>query len=381
MSQNITIEIRTQGRNTIPLINSGNIVTIHGKNGVGKSMAATMLEIASGNYTFESEGRFNKLVNIIQSCEIQLKENGDLLYKAELKPHLWHFEKNLNRINPRTLGDYFKGEKRREKEIQFEEFKKNVYVRTIRGNESLQQQIFFFKDVLVAKIGQKLEKLEQKIEFLDKYQVWINKNELEKLLNNYSKYQEKYNKDLNKISNFDSSISNRTASLNNFNQQLEILNKLIFIAKNELEKLVKKSSGEEEKLKNTKNEREDNYKKLSNIEQKLKEIETQFDQKTTLLIKKLAKLRNKKEVFKKNLVSQFDIELESADKNNTSNQMAEINKNIDSYQARIKMHKENIEKLNKENKRILKINNILSQLREICSKASSTEFKRETLML
>ncbi|GAJ07049.1 unnamed protein product, partial [marine sediment metagenome] len=161
ISQDLVIELKSQGRNTIPVIGSGNIVTIHGNNGVGKSMAATLLEIASGNYIFENENRFQKLANVIESCEIHFKNKGNLLFKVILKPHLWNFDKNLNRVNPLTLGKFFKGEQKREKEIDFDEFRQNINIRTIRGSESLQQQIIFFKDVFVAKISQKLKKLEK----------------------------------------------------------------------------------------------------------------------------------------------------------------------------------------------------------------------------
>lgn len=143
INQNLALYIETKGRNTIPYINSGNIITIHGKNGVGKSMAGMLLEIASGNYIFENENRFQKLANVIESCEIQYKEGDDLLYKVILKPHLWSFDKNLNRVKPLTLGNFYKGVQGKEKEINFKEFSKDVNVRTIRGNESLQQQIFF----------------------------------------------------------------------------------------------------------------------------------------------------------------------------------------------------------------------------------------------
>ena len=95
ISQKLTIELKTQGRNTIPIIYPENIITIHGKNGVGKSMAATLLEIASGNYIFENKSRFEKLANIIESCEIQFKNNGNLFYQVNLKPHLWKFDGNL----------------------------------------------------------------------------------------------------------------------------------------------------------------------------------------------------------------------------------------------------------------------------------------------
>ena len=121
-SQDLEIELKTHGRNTIPLIKSGNIITIHGKNGVGKSMAATLLEIASGNYVFEDETKFQRLTKVIESCEIDFKIDGILISKAILKPHLWRFDKNVNRVSTLTLGKYYKGKE----EIDFEEFPKNI---------------------------------------------------------------------------------------------------------------------------------------------------------------------------------------------------------------------------------------------------------------
>jgi len=199
ISHDLIIELNSQGRNVIPVIGEGNIVTIHGKNGVGKSMAATLLEIASGNYLFENEKQFQKLANIIESCEISFKKKDQTLYRVELKPHLWSFDKNLNRVNPLTLGTFFMGRNSKQKEINFEEFQKNVYIRTIRGNESLQQQIFFFKDIFVAKINHKLEKLEQKISFLDEYQKWLNIPELEDIIEKYSLFQQNQNEHLKNV--------------------------------------------------------------------------------------------------------------------------------------------------------------------------------------
>ncbi|GAG95799.1 unnamed protein product, partial [marine sediment metagenome] len=188
-SQNLTIELKTQGRNTIPIIYPEDIITIHGKNGVGKSMAATLLEIASDNYIFENKLRFQKLANVIDSCEIQFKINSNALYKVILKPYLWKFDENLNRVNPMTLGNFFYIEKERKKEINFEEFKKKIYIRTIRGNESLHQQIYFFKDLFVAKIEQKLKKLENKIEFLGNYQKWLKEKTKKAIIDDYIQLQ------------------------------------------------------------------------------------------------------------------------------------------------------------------------------------------------
>ena len=380
ISQDLIIELKSQGRNTIPVIGSGNIVTIHGNNGVGKSMAATLLEIASGNYIFENETRFQKLANVIESCEIHFKNKGNLLFKVILKPHLWRFDKNLNRVNPLTLGKFFKGELKREKAIDFDEFRQNINIRTIRGSESLQQQISFFKDVFVAKISQKLKKLEKKIEFLEKYHERLNKNEIENKINDYTKLQQNYNGQLNRISNLNNSIKNREVNLKNLEKKTNLLNKLMFIGNNDLETLIKERTKEEKNVENTKKTIEVNYKELSTIGPKLEELETHFDKKTKEILKELTMFRNKKEHLKTQLNSQLDFKLEHLEERKGKKQLAEIKSSIGQYQDKIKKYKESIERLNKENERIIEINKFLTQLRDICSKASSLDFGKEKLI-
>ncbi len=380
LTQNLTIELNTQGRNTIPYVDSGNIITIHGKNGVGKSMAAMLLEIASGNYIFQNENRFQKLKNVIESCEIQFKMDGSLLYKVILKPHLWKFDKNLNSINPLTLGNFYKEAQKKEKEIDFDEFKRNINIRTIRGNESLQQQIFFFKDIFVAKINQKLKKLEEKIIFLEKYQNWLNINKLEKNIEDYNHLQQEYNDQLNMINNFENNIRNREANLKNLEKKLNLLEKLIIITNNDIDILIKERELEEKKLNKTNNEIEVNYKELSNIKDKLDELTTQFDKKTKETLKSLTNLRNKKENLKEQLGSQYDLHLDKKFEGKSDQHIKEIKENIKNYQDNITKCKEDIEKLNKKNERIIEINKYLTQLRDICSKASSYDFGKEKLI-
>lgn len=380
LTQNLTIELNTKGRDTIPYIDSGNIITIHGKNGVGKSMAAMLLEIASGNHIFENETRFQKLADVIESCEIRFNLDDNLLYKVVMKPHLWSFDKNLNRVNPLTLGNFFKGGQKKEKGIEFEEFKRSINIRTIRGNESLQQQILFFKDIFVAKIGQKLKKLEEKIEYLEKYQNWLNNNELEKNIEDYTHLQQDYNDQLNKINNFENSIRNREANLKSLEIKLELLGQLILIERNDVDSLIKNKELEENKVVKTKKEIEINYKELANIKDKLDKLSTQFDKKTKKNLKNLTNLRNKKENLKEQLISQYNLQLDKKYEEKSNQHIKEIKKNIGNYQNEIKNCKEEIEKLNKKNERIIEINKYLTQLRDICSKASSHDFGKEKLI-
>ncbi len=378
LNQNLAIELNTQGRNTIPYIDYGNIITIHGKNGVGKSMAATLLEIASGNYIFESESRFKKLAGVIDSCEIQFKIEDNLLYKTILKPHLWSFDKNLNGVNPLTLGKFYKVDKNREKEIDFEEFRKDIYIRTIRGNESLEQQIFFFKDIFTAKISQKLKQLDDKIDFLEKYLNLLNLNELEKISDGYIQLQQKHNDELNKINNFENSIRNRRANIKNIEEKLKILQQLIKSTGNDLETLKKNKKVEEDKLSKIKTELEKKYKELSNIKLKKDELTTLLDKKTKETFKNLNKLRNAKENLEKQLISKYKLHLDK--KKSIKSDIKEIKDNIGNYQNKIKSYKLEIEKLNKNNESIIEINKYLTQLRDICSKASSHDFGKDKLI-
>lgn len=380
IAQNLTIELNTQGRNTIPYVDSGNIITIHGKNGVGKSMAATLLEIASGNYIFQNESRFQKLANVIESCEIKFKTDNINLYKVILKPHLWRFDKNLNKINPLTIGDFYQGDQKNEKKINFDEFKKNIYIRTIRGNESLQQQVFFFKDIFVAKINQKIEKLEYKIGFLDKYQEWLKRNDTDKDIDKYTQFQEKYNDQLNKISNYENSIRNRENSLENLGNKLKSLEKLKFISINDMETIVKKKEIEEKRVEETKKEIQAKYIGLTNIKDKLEEIKNQFDSKTKEQLKKLKTFRKKKKALKEQLISQFKFDNNNIVNGKTEQNIIEIKNKIQHYQDSIKNHKEGIEKLNKENQNILEINKFIIQLRDVCSVACSRDFGENGLI-
>ena len=377
LGQNLTIELKTQGRNTIPIIYPENIITIHGKNGVGKSMAATLLEIASGNYIFENKDRFKKLSNIIHSCDIHFKINGNLLYEVNLKPHLWKFDENLNRVNPFTLGKFINLEKGRKKEIDLDEFRKIINIRTIRGNESLHQQIFFFKDLFVAKINQKLRKLENIIEFLEKYQKWLKENANEELIDNYYQVQERYNGQISIMANLQNSIRYREETLGILTKKLDLLQKLIFISTNNLEALNENKKKIEIRIQETQREINSKYRDLSIIEQKLDGFKNQFDEKTKKDLEKLKKLRNKEKRIKEQLNSESKLNLVNLEEEKIKK---EIENNIKSNQEEIKRFKVSIETLNKENERIIEINNFLTQLRDICSKASSRDFGKEELI-
>lgn len=376
-NQSIAIELNTKGISTIPSISPENIITIHGKNGVGKSMAATLLEIASGNYTFKNEKRFKKLANSVDSSEIFFKNGESLLFKVVLQPHIWKFDRNLNRVNTYTLGKFLEGDD--EKEIDFREFIKKINVRTIRGDESLHQQVYFFKDIFIAKIEEKLKKLDKKIQYLETYDDWlkgkVNKDKIE----NYINLQEKQRDLLNKISNLHNTISNREANVEGSNKKLELLKELEFIAENELDMLVKSKSNEQEKLNDTEKKLSLNYKDLTDIEQRLNNLKGKFDEKTKNLIEKIDKLKKKRTDIEKK-VDSIPLLKSHFKENNFSDKRNEIKSIIERNRERMDDFKKKVEKLNKTNEKVIKINNYLAQLRDLCGKASSHEFGKEKII-
>lgn len=379
-SQNLTIRLNASGRNVIPYISPQSIVTIHGKNGIGKSMAATLLEIASGNYIFQNEAKFKKLTNIIESCEIVFENNGKVLFKLNLTPYSWVFDESLNRVNPLTLGDFYEIKDGSERKISFDQFKENVHVRTIRGNESLKQQILFFKEVFVAKINQKIKNLEKKIDFLSEYQNWLAEHMVKDTIDNYQKLQEEYNDQLNIIGNLETSNFNRKAKIKKLDNQLDLIQKLIFVLENDVNVLNSKKKDEEVKLKQIRDKNDANHKKLVEYERNLEELKNQFDSKTKKILKKLEKARKEKEKLEQKLDPEFHSTVENILETESQIKTKKIEANIKKYQEKVSGCKTTIEELNKENERIIEINKFLTQLRDICSKASSSDFCQEKLI-
>lgn len=365
------ISLNTVGRNTISYIKPENIITIHGKNGVGKSMASTLLEISSGNYTFENEDRFNKLSKIIQECEITFKISESNQYLVKLQPFLWKFDKHLNRINPLTLGTYFFNEK----EIDFSNFTKHIFIRTIRGDESLQQQILFFKDVFIGKIQRKIDQIEKKIEFLQNYEKWFSDIIKQENIKKYSEEQGKLSSSLDELSNLSSTIRNRKTTLRRSEEQLEIVEKLQFLEENDKTTLSELIGINTEKLKSFRESMSNNSKKIALIESKLEKLTQDYDEDTKKYIKSLQKLKRKKEELENRLESQYKINIKEISK-----KKKDLEKKIVKFESEITSYKRSIEDLNKKNERIILINSLLIKLRDTLGQSISQDFFQEKLL-
>ncbi len=365
------INLRTVGRNTISYIKPENVITIHGKNGVGKSMAATLLEIASGNYIFENEDRFLKLSKIIKDCEINFKISKSENYKVKLQPYLWKFDKSFNRINPITIGTYFHNDK----EIDFPIFNENIFIRTIRGDESLQQQILFFKEVFLGKIQRKINQIEKKLEYLTNYEIWFRNIAREEKIKEYSEEQGIWNDLLNDISNLDTTISNRESSLRILKEKFTIIEKLSFLKDNNKEKIEKSINIDKEKLRSLKKSLNDNSKQITQISLKLEPLTRDYDEDTKKILTNLRNLNRKKINLKEILETQYHIEIKDIGSKKTN-----FEREIKKIEEEIKGYKKKIEDLNEENKKVVTINNFLIKLRDTLEQAISNEYAEDKII-
>jgi hypothetical protein len=125
------------GLKIIQQITNGKIVWVLGYNGVGKSLAAKLLEIISGNHLFASRNEFDSLRSSLDFVDISIKkqEGQELLIKV--KPSSWKLDNLTQTVLPDTVGEYYENNN----QIDYGTFQRRFEARIIRGNESLSTQI------------------------------------------------------------------------------------------------------------------------------------------------------------------------------------------------------------------------------------------------
>ncbi len=124
------------GLRIVDKIENGKIVWIYGYNGVGKSMAAKILELVSLNHVFEREAEFEGLRSSIKSCKITIRTDEGETYTVKLTPDRWALDDN-RKVKAVTIGEYSLGTVR----ISPGDFQNAFDVRMIRGNESIATQV------------------------------------------------------------------------------------------------------------------------------------------------------------------------------------------------------------------------------------------------
>nr|MDO8118849.1 hypothetical protein [Candidatus Sigynarchaeota archaeon] len=375
----ISISISSSGRNMVPSIKPDSIIQIHGRNGVGKSMAATMLEIASGNYVFQNEGQFDKLKNVIDSCKIFININEDKeRYEVKLTPSTWKFNQSINGVNSLTTGNYFYNGK----EIKLDDFKKKINVRVIRGDESLSQQISFFKDIFTSKISQKLETLEKSLLLVESYKERLDKTLNEQEIKEYAAKNDAYNKVLDKNAALETSILYREQSLLQQRDQVPLLKKLQFI----LEQKGRDHETEQQQLQGQldsfKTKHEAKVKEKIELEKKQKELQGRFDAELQDWINKKESSEKKREKLKETLRALFDAE--AVEKLLQSDDLqASIKYNqgqIETLENNSKNTRRDLENLSVKNERVLGINGFLLRIDEFCNQIQGEPFSADAFI-
>jgi chromosome segregation ATPase len=357
----------------VPSIKPDSIIQIHGRNGVGKSMAATMLEIASGNYTFQNEGQFNKLKNVIDSCKIAIKVSGEQeRYEVKLTPSTWKFNQSINGVNPMTTGNYsYNG-----KEIKLEDFKKKINIRVIRGDESLSQQISFFKDIFTSKISQKLETLERSLQLVEGYKERLDNVLSEQEVKEYTQKNDAYNKILDKNSNLETAITYREQTLLQQRDQVPLLNQLRFIAGQKGRDHNTEQQQVQGQLDSYKKKHEAKVKEKIELEEKRKELQGKFDAELQDWINKKESFEKKSAKLKDTLRTLFDAE--AVDKLLQSDDLQASIKyaqgQIEMLENNSKIARRDLESLSVKNERVLGINGFLVRVEEFCNQIQGEPF-------
>nr|MDO8116301.1 hypothetical protein [Candidatus Sigynarchaeota archaeon] len=370
------VSIAASGRNIIPSFKPDGIIQVHGRNGVGKSMAATMLEIASGNYIFQSEGQLERLKSVIESCTISIRaRDGQERFEVKLTPSTWRFNQSLNTVHPMTIGNYsYNG-----REIDFKAFKTKVNIRVIRGDESLTQQILFFKDIFTSKINQKMDALEKNMRILDAYKEKFGKSISDQDLRDYKQKQSILQTLLDKHSFLEGSISNREASLQAKKAQVPLLEQLCFILEQSTRDFAEEEKQATEKVTAFKADLDRKFKEKIQLEARLKELHDKSDTELQDWLDKKASLEKKLSKVRDNLQQLFDKDEFDKVISNEDQQLdlKNIRGKIDTLEASKIQTKKDLDELNLQNQRVVGINGFLARVEEYCNQVQNEQFARD----
>lgn len=379
MAAPMTISLASTGRNVIPRFKPNEIIQLHGKNGVGKSMAATMLEIASGNYVFESEGQFHGLKNAIEACRITIEaREGRERFEVKLTPGTWKFDHSLNVVNPLTIGTFHVNGK----EIKHVDFKKKVNIRVIRGNESLDQQVTFFKDIFSSKVSRKIDAIENQLAILTKYKEAISADLSPADIKEYNGKQGAYNQLLSRVESLGTSIDNRKALLSSLKAQVPRLEDLLFILGHTKRDFPRERQEIQDGLDAHKAQLEKKVQEKRDLEDKLKELDSKVGKELQQWVQEQAHATKKLPKFKDDLLKYYDAEacdkLISADDQSAT--ITFVKEQIETVERNLARAKRDFDQLNLNNKRVVDVNAFLSRLMETCDQVQGEPFATETII-
>ncbi|MHA1683675.1 MAG: hypothetical protein ACTSUE_22245 [Promethearchaeota archaeon] len=374
MKAPLSITIQSTGRNIIPTFKNDPIIQLHGRNGVGKSMAATMMEIAAGNYIFKDFGQFSGLKGVIESCTIELSAGDSRSIRVKLIPSTWRFNQSSNTINPETIGLFYYNNN----EIPFTDFKKKVNVRVIRGDESLEQQILFFKDIFTSKINQKIDDLNRSTQILDMYKKKLTKKIDVQVIKEYHKKQDHYSKIVNKKSTLEITITSRKQQLDVNRARIPILENLRYYLENAGIDVEEEKRNLQDNIESIEKELEKKIKEKIELEGKLEELSGKIDKDREELLKKKENLEKQRENIRNKLSLYLDGDIQRfSDKKAREVNINNIENQIKTIESRREALKGDLDKANAKNDSILGMNGFISRMEEYCEQVKDEPFSNE----
>lgn len=125
------------GLRIIRRVIDGRLIWVRGFNGVGKTLAATMLAIASGGHKFEHLKEFESLKHALKFVNISIQVDEKTEFLVKLSPQKWEFLQEAMTIDNSTLGEFYLDGK----EMSVEDFQRQFQAKIVKGNETLSTQI------------------------------------------------------------------------------------------------------------------------------------------------------------------------------------------------------------------------------------------------
>lgn len=264
---NIKIESKG-GLRAIPEIVDGKIMRIIGKNGIGKSMAAIFLEMATGSYRFRNEDSFLDLKEHLDVCKIILNTESDTI-ELNLTPKIWEFNQNFLKLEEDTIGNF----KLNGKKIDLEELKKIISVKVIRGNEKFETQLKFISVIFIDLFEKYFKEIQIIIDILIEYQKRFEERVDLNTINDYYKNQQNFEKFSKEKAKIYKEYQDVLTKIRNLNEKIDLVRNIIIWIDNNPDDLKTEIRELNLKLEKSKKRADEIPVELKEIDDKIKNIE------------------------------------------------------------------------------------------------------------
>lgn len=291
------IKFSTKGElTTIPEIKPAKLMKVIGINGIGKSMAAVFLEIASGNYRFKNENQFIEIKNRFQECIIKIETNKDFL-EIFLTPGTWVFNKNDFKLEEDSIGFF----KQNGKTIVFDKFKEILSVKIVRGDENFETQLKLVSNIFIDILDKYLNDISTKISKIKEYQNNFDTKTNFKLLTKYKEIQNNYSELNNGITKAKDEFQKISSEIDILKTKINIIGSIIIWNENDPEVMQQKISSDKSQIEIYEKKFEDITIELNEIEKLIENIE----KKKRVQIKKYIEEKNKQDKKKGLLIKKI----------------------------------------------------------------------------